>query len=103
VAEPPTVPAIPSPSSTTYAIVALFGMGMLSCALFWALEYFNNTLTTSSEIESYLNIPVLAAVPAQFGGSSYRRARALPRHGRQTLDLYSDRPAHYQSPEGTNE
>jgi uncharacterized protein involved in exopolysaccharide biosynthesis len=103
VAEPPTVPAIPSPSASTYAIVAVFGMTLLSCVLFWALEYFNNTLTTSSEIESYLNIPVLAAVPAQFGGGSYRRARVLPRHGRHSLDLHSDRSAHYQSPEGPNE
>jgi len=79
VAEPPTVPALPAPSGLTFAIVMFCGMSFVSCLLFWAVEYFDNTLTTATEIEAFLNLPVLAAVPAQLGSPGRRRIPLISR------------------------
>jgi uncharacterized protein involved in exopolysaccharide biosynthesis len=67
VAEPPTVPALPSHSPFLFAALIFAGMSFLSVGTFWTLEYFDSTLRTTSEVESFLKIPVFAAIPSQTG------------------------------------
>ena len=62
IAIPPENPVSPRRTMTVAAalfISALFGMGL---ALF--LEYLDDTIRTTEEIESYLHLPALAAIPA---------------------------------------
>ncbi|MBK9165591.1 MAG: polysaccharide biosynthesis tyrosine autokinase [Acidobacteria bacterium] len=59
---PPKNPISPSRTSTVLAALflsTLFGMGL---ALF--LEYLDDTIGTTEEIESYLQLPALAAIPS---------------------------------------
>lgn len=63
VAEVPTVPALPSHSPLLFAVVIFAGMTMLSVGAFYVLEVFDGTLRTTSEVESFLKIPVFAAIP----------------------------------------
>jgi uncharacterized protein involved in exopolysaccharide biosynthesis len=72
VAEPPTVPALPSHSPALFAVVIFAFMALLSCAVFWALEYFDPTFRARNQVEAFLNIPVLAAVPHQLYGNGNR-------------------------------
>jgi protein tyrosine kinase modulator len=65
VEEYPTVPALPSHSPLLFAGLIFSTMCFMSIGLFWALEYYDPTLRTSSEVESYLRIPVFAAIPTQ--------------------------------------
>jgi uncharacterized protein involved in exopolysaccharide biosynthesis len=69
VAEPPTVPALPSHSPALFALVIFLFMALLSCAIFWALEYFDRTFRARTQVEAFLNVPVLAAVPYQSNGN----------------------------------
>ena len=65
VAEPPTVPALPSHSPAQFAFAGFLGMSFLTCCLFVTLDWLDPTLRSRSEIESVLSIPVLAAIPRQ--------------------------------------
>jgi uncharacterized protein involved in exopolysaccharide biosynthesis len=65
VAEPPTVPALPSHPPILFAAIIFPAMCFLSIGAFWTLERFDPTLRTKSEVESFLNIPVFAAIPSQ--------------------------------------
>lgn len=59
---PPKNPVSPSRTTTVLAALllsTLFGMGL---ALF--LEYLDDTIGTTEEIESYLQLPALAAIPS---------------------------------------
>lgn len=108
VAEPPTVPGLPSHSPALFAVVIFAFMALMSCALFWALEYFDPTFRARNEVEAFLNIPVLAAVPYQLYGSSHRLRRR--RHaaialtpgvlGLQEIDLQDGRQSkgHKETP-----
>jgi uncharacterized protein involved in exopolysaccharide biosynthesis len=103
VAEPPTVPALPSHSPALFAMVIFSFMMLLTCALFWALEHFDPTFRARDQVEAFLNIPVLAAVPHQLNGKGNRLRRR--RHkaialtpgmlGLADMDLQGDR--HRQS------
>ena len=77
VAEPPTVPALPSHSAAEFAVASFLGMSFLSCCLFVALDWLDPTLRSRSEIENVLSIPVLAAIPQQrlANGQEYRPGR----------------------------
>jgi len=58
---PPTTPVAPRRTMTVLAALVLstlFGMGL---ALF--LEYLDDTITTTEEVENYLQLPALAAIP----------------------------------------
>jgi len=70
VAEPPTVPALPSHSPLLFGVIIFAAMAMLSVGTFWMLEKFDSTLRTTSEVEMFLNIPVFAAVPYQYASAS---------------------------------
>jgi succinoglycan biosynthesis transport protein ExoP len=62
IAIPPKVPVAPRRLATVLAALVLstlFGMGL---ALF--LEYLDDTIRTTDEIESYLQLPALAAIPS---------------------------------------
>ncbi|MEQ1765655.1 MAG: polysaccharide biosynthesis tyrosine autokinase [Pyrinomonadaceae bacterium] len=62
IAIPPDIPVSPRRLMTVLAALflsTLFGMGL---ALF--LEYLDDTIRTTEEIESYLQLPALAAIPA---------------------------------------
>ena len=72
VAEPPTVPDLPSHSSALFAVVIFLFMALLCCAIFWALEYFDRTFRASTQVEAFLNVPLLAAVPYQSNGNGHR-------------------------------
>ena len=74
VAEPPTVPALPSHSAAQFAVATFLGLSLLTCCLFVALDKLDPTLRSRAEIESVLSIPVLAAIPQQHlaGGPGYR-------------------------------
>ena len=66
VAEPPTVPALPSHSAGQFAVATFLGLSFLiGCCLFFVLDWLDPTLRSRSEIESVLSIPVLAAIPQQ--------------------------------------
>ncbi|MEP6947041.1 MAG: polysaccharide biosynthesis tyrosine autokinase [Acidobacteriota bacterium] len=70
IAIPPEVPVSPRRLTTVVAafmLSTLFGMGL---ALF--LEYLDDTIRTTSEIENYLQLPALAAIPS-FESSAKRR------------------------------
>lgn len=83
VAEPPTVPGLPSHSPALFAVVIFLFMALLSFAIFWALEYFDRTFRARTQVEAFLNVPVLAAIPYQANGNG-RRLRwhraMLPAH-----------------------
>lgn len=62
IAIPPDTPVAPRRLTTVLAVLflsTLFGMGL---AL--ALEYLDDTIRTTDEIENYLHLPALAAIPA---------------------------------------
>jgi len=71
VAEPPTVPGVPSHSPALFAVVIFLFMALLSCAIFWALEYFDRTFRARTQVEAFLNVPVLAAVPYHSNGNGH--------------------------------
>jgi len=65
VAEAPFVPALPSHSPTFFAGLATIAMLTLSFGLIWGLEHMDRTFHTPRELEAYLGIPVLVAIPRQ--------------------------------------
>lgn len=69
VAEPPFVPALPSHSPTFFAGLATIAMLTLSFGLIWGLERMDRTFHTPRELEAYLGIPVLVAIPRQVEGA----------------------------------
>lgn len=80
VAEPPTIPALPSHSPMQFAAVSFLGMSFLTCCLFLALDWLDPTFRSRFEIESVLSIPVLAAVPQQRLGNGQVFDYLLDRH-----------------------
>ncbi len=63
VTEPPSVPALPSRSPALLAVMGL-ALGLVaSVGVALALDYFDQSFRTPSEVTAELGIPVLAAVP----------------------------------------
>lgn len=65
-AEAPFVPALPSHSPMFFAGLATIAMLTMSFGLIWGLEHMDRTFHTPHELEAYLGIPVLVAIPRQF-------------------------------------
>lgn len=66
-AEAPFVPALPSHSPLFFGTLAMIAMLTASVGLIWSLERMDRTFHTPHEIEAYLGIPVLVAIPRQVG------------------------------------
>jgi uncharacterized protein involved in exopolysaccharide biosynthesis len=66
VAEHPLVPALPSHSPLFFGALALIAMMVASYGLIWSAECMDRTFHTPYQLEAYLGIPVLVAVPRQF-------------------------------------
>ncbi|MEP6847683.1 MAG: polysaccharide biosynthesis tyrosine autokinase, partial [Acidobacteriota bacterium] len=62
IAIPPDVPV--SPRRLTTVLAALFLSTLFGMGLALVLEYLDDTIRTTEEIESYLQLPALAAIPA---------------------------------------
>jgi uncharacterized protein involved in exopolysaccharide biosynthesis len=63
IAQPPTLPLLPKHSPLLYAVAGVFLAGVVSIGLVTGVEAMDNSFRTPYEVESYLQIPVLAAVP----------------------------------------
>jgi succinoglycan biosynthesis transport protein ExoP len=68
VAEAPAVPVLPTGSRMIFVVLGLVLGGVMSVGLALALDYFDPSFRTPSEVLSELNIPVLAAVPHRVSG-----------------------------------
>jgi uncharacterized protein involved in exopolysaccharide biosynthesis len=69
VAEAPAVPVLPTGSRLTFVVLGLVLGAVMSVGLALALDYFDPSFRTPSEVLSELNIPVLAAVPHRVAGN----------------------------------
>ena len=67
VAEQPLVPALPSHSPLFFASLAFMAMLAASIGLVGSLERMDRTFHTPRQLEAFLDLPVLASVPRQFG------------------------------------
>jgi len=63
IAQPPTLPLLPKHSPLLYAVAGVFLASMISVGLVAGVEMLDNSFRTPNEVETYLQIPVLAAVP----------------------------------------
>jgi hypothetical protein len=68
VAEAPAVPVLPTGSRLIFVVLGLVLGAVMSVGLALALDYFDPSFRTPSEVLSELNIPVLAAVPHRVSG-----------------------------------
>jgi uncharacterized protein involved in exopolysaccharide biosynthesis len=68
VTEKPRVPSLPNQSLTMSILVGLVLAVTVSAGVIFTLEYFDPSFRTPTEVEAFLNRPVLAAVPDQQGG-----------------------------------
>ena len=68
VAEAPAVPVLPTGSRMVFVVLGLVLGAVMSVGLALALDYFDPSFRTPSEVLSELNIPVLAAVPHRVSG-----------------------------------
>jgi uncharacterized protein involved in exopolysaccharide biosynthesis len=64
-AESPFVPALPSHSPLFFGGLATIAMLTASFGLIWGLERMDRTFHSPRELEAYLGIPVLVAIPRQ--------------------------------------
>jgi uncharacterized protein involved in exopolysaccharide biosynthesis len=65
VAEPPLVPALPAHSPLFFGALAMLAMLTASYGLVWSVERMDRTFHTPHQLEAYLGIPVLIAIPRQ--------------------------------------
>jgi uncharacterized protein involved in exopolysaccharide biosynthesis len=63
-AQLPSLPVLPMHSSITIAGGALFFALLLSVGTGFASEYLDNSLRSPNEVQAYLGIPVIAALPS---------------------------------------
>jgi len=70
IAEQPAVPALPAHPPLLYGLLALLLGLTLTTVILCMLEYLNQSFRTPAEVESFLNVPVLAAVPRSMNGAS---------------------------------
>jgi len=76
VAEEPAVPVLPTGSRMVFVVLGLVIGAVMSVGLAIALDYFDPSFRTPSEVLNELNIPVLAAVPHRVsGGYGYGNGR----------------------------
>ena len=66
IAEPPIVPALPSGMRRLTVLLAGFGLALaLSIGTAFVLDYFDTSLRTPDEVQAFLGLPVLAALPVE--------------------------------------
>jgi uncharacterized protein involved in exopolysaccharide biosynthesis len=97
VAEAPAVPVLPTGSRMVFVVLGLVLGAVMSVGLALALDYFDPSFRTPSEVLSELNIPVLAAVPHRVSGgygSNYGGNGNSAAH--EPLEVYS---APFQTPQ----
>ena len=63
IAEKPTVPSLPAESPLMFALLGTFLALTVSAGVVFAVEYFDPSFRSPSEVEAVLQLPVLAAVP----------------------------------------
>ncbi len=85
VAEKASVPSFPSQSPWSLMLIAVALATTVSGGMVFALEYFNVSFRTPTEVETVLNVPVLAAIPDQ--------ERQLQVNGNGTGRLHPDTTA----------
>jgi uncharacterized protein involved in exopolysaccharide biosynthesis len=66
-AENPSVPALPKHMPITFGFIGLVLTMIVGTATVWTVDHFDSTLRTPAEVETFVNIPVLAAVPYHNG------------------------------------
>jgi uncharacterized protein involved in exopolysaccharide biosynthesis len=66
-AEDTSVPALPKHMPVTFGFIGMVLTMIVGSAWIWTVEHFDSTLRTPNEVEAFLNIPVLAAVPYRNG------------------------------------
>jgi len=86
IAQPPTLPLLPKHSPLLYAVAGVFLASTVSVGLVAAVERLDNSFRTPDEVEGYLQIQVLGAVPATTMPATSRNSS----NGSQALDSSSD-------------
>ncbi len=89
VAELPSVPVLPSGSRLVYAVLGLVLGAVMSVGLALALDYFDPSFRTPSEVLNELNIPVLAAVPHRVSSGEYGEGENGSRNEAAIAEIYS--------------
>jgi uncharacterized protein involved in exopolysaccharide biosynthesis len=87
IAEEPAVPALPAHSPLLYGSLGLLLGLTLTTVILFMLEYVNQSFRTPSEVETFLNIPVLAAVPRNENGASRNGHRRMHGDGGSALEV----------------
>ena len=78
IAEPPSVPALPSNQRSRTILFGAFFAMMVSVGLAFVSERLDTTFRTPAELQSVLDVRVLAALPAHLGaGDVYRGAKRI--------------------------
>jgi uncharacterized protein involved in exopolysaccharide biosynthesis len=85
VAEAPLVPALPSHSPLFFGALALVALSSASLGLIGLLEHMDRTFHAPHELEACLGIPVLVAIPRQFGAATQWRQPLLSGKAPTTL------------------
>jgi uncharacterized protein involved in exopolysaccharide biosynthesis len=80
VMEAPAVPIYPSQSPWLFAVIGILMALTVSAAVVFVRERLDASFRTPAEVESILNLPVLAAVPASGIGYSLNGNGASSRH-----------------------
>jgi uncharacterized protein involved in exopolysaccharide biosynthesis len=65
IAQPPSLPVLPSTPLWIAACLSFFGASVASTGVVFVADYFDRSLRTSSEVTALLGIPVLASLPAK--------------------------------------
>jgi len=82
--EKPAVPRYPAQSNALFALLGTVLAVTLSSGLVFAMERFDASFRTPMEVESVLNLPVLAAVPGRNGNGFHANGNGS-RNGHQIL------------------
>lgn len=102
-AEAPFVPALPSHSPLFFGGLATIAMLTASFGLIWGLERMDRTFHSPRELEAYLGIPVLVAIPRQFeAGPSLRPLFAGSQQGVGWIADSTPSQKPLNSPEGSD-
>jgi succinoglycan biosynthesis transport protein ExoP len=72
IVEEPSIPVLPTHSRSILAIAGLLFAAVVSVVVVFVLDFFDSSFHAPREIESALNIPVLAAVPRFEHSNGYR-------------------------------
>ncbi|HET8666642.1 MAG TPA: hypothetical protein VFM10_01610, partial [Terriglobales bacterium] len=77
IADPPTVPVFPSKLPTSVVLlIGLFSAIVFSGGVAFAAEAINRSLRTPEDVEIFLNVPVVGAIPERVGVGPLHRGAA---------------------------